>query len=1132
MKTKVMITVAAIAVLVLMASSAIAEVIFTESFETPDLTNENTRTPGKWILVGYNNDGNRWPGWTAGGFKYVGIEDTSVSSGVFINAFGDQVAYIFDNLPGGSTDANLTTKSDSLNAALASNMTYTLTFNMASGNSSSINYHVQLLAINGNTATILALAEGPIASNDLAANVGSIVFATGDNHANMGERIAIRLRKGNGYYTSNIYYDNISLSADPIGFSPEEGEIVSAGNVDLRWTNMAPVSGQVYVDVWFGTDFNDLTGVNFKKVVSGSANKTTFTVNAPVANETYYWQVNSYINGSSTGSPVKGAAHSFITADLPPSSLDAGTDMITWSGHGVQLAASVEDDGASTLIYAWNADPNTGVVFSATDIEDPTVTINKVIGDANTVTLTLSVHDAANPTPIKDTVNIDVYDNLCQAGRIGNWMLIDNPTDCDGDCITNLKDFAIMAEFWLTGNELDELALVADAWLDVYSPTSSLINDMQLVKQNETELLSAIDALKDHITGTTVLNDAQIEVNKWLIDDYKDLFASNENIIAACFDLVDAYDDVIGALFVTGSPTSGGLNRSRSNTANDIHWTVYCIMQHIMDVTYTQKNILRYPNLFDGFKFNSSSHFPGEAEPPADPEATHTVKIDGTYLDMWGHEIMHEERPARKPTGTYLAPGSIVTVTVPLSIVGKGYQVRVGAHTWDHSNRPTCRRLDRASLAYTIDSAETKVASPLGGGIYIEVPEGQDAGIVSVQIKNAIRSPYFSAKSFHTTTLAEWQNIERKHPGPWADFQSEKFMMQVPTDWIYNYDDPTAMMQDWDTAMDAMNELMGYPSRTRETMYPQVDLQNRSSVLAPGYPSCNAKYNPNSSYGGNFNHYLLNGPRVTTAPDFLFHEEGHGFLFVKFPGEQESTVNLLHVPVYHEKFGKSLDYAFASSRGFHGNPNRTLDNTAVTWMTVFSFSPKEQPMQAGEKAYQLKGHAKYVDIAKLFGWDGLKAFWYSINEDYENGISWSKHGSNTDDLILRWCQSVGVDLRPLFHFWGIHPVNASALASAIAAEGLQPSAAIYDRLVHFKSIVPADNAAFQSFALGWWGKQPSIGGNWTEREHARQWDSEVIWDNQHAPNGEIYVEESCIRIKAVIDGLIEMYFPDGRPIEN
>ena len=638
----------------------------------------------------------------------------------------------------------------------------------------------------------------------------------------------------------------------------------------------------------------------------------------------------------------------------------------------------------------------------------------------------------------------------------------------------------------------------------------------------EAELVSALTGLKDHIEGTAPLDSSQIEAHKLTIDSHSEIFGDSDTIIAACFDLVATYDNVMGPLWI-----ARGQFR-RSDVVNDIHWTIYNVMQYIMDYTYTENNILLYEALFDGFKFESSANFPGAVDPPADPNQTHTVTINGSYLKTFGHLTMHADRAARKPTGTYLAPGTIATVTVPPSIARKGYKVRVGAHSWDFSNKPTVKRLDRSSLVYSINSTHVKVASPLGGGIYVEVPYLADAGIVDVQVKNAVRSPYFSAKSFHKTTLDEWQTTERNHPAPWADFQSDKFMMQVPTSWIYNFDDPVTLMQNWDAAMDAMNDLMGYPHiRGKETMYPQVDVLLRASVYAPGYPSVNVKYDPTRDYGGNYGHHLLKGPQ--NAPDYLFHEEGHGYLFVKFPGEMESTVNLLHVAVWHQKFGYDLDTAFRKSRGFN-NTYRTLDNTAVAWMTSFNFSPKEEPMASGEKAYQLKGHAKFVDIARLFGWKGLNAFWYSINEDYENGIFWSRHGSDIDDLILRWCQSVGLDLRPLFHFWGTHPVNANALTAAIVAENLPASAEIYDTLVRYKSLVPEDNQAFQAFALNWWGHQPSINGYWTEREHARQWDDEVLWDPPVLPNGEIYDENSCARIKAVIDGLLGLYFPDGPPL--
>ena len=261
-------------------------------------------------------------------------------------------------------------------------------------------------------------------------------------------------------------------------------------------------------------------------------------------------------------------------------------------------------------------------------------------------------------------------------------------------------------------------------------------------------------------------------------------------------------------------------------------------MQNIMDRVYTATNVARFPELLNGFKFGSSSNFPGAVAAPADPQAVHRVKINASCPKPFKHEIMHQDVPARRPTGTYLAPGSLATVTVPPSLVGKGYAVRVGTHSWDFSKKPRVLRLDRVSLVYPINSTETTVASPLGGGIYIEVPLNAEAGVVEVAIRNAVRSPYFSLKPFHQTSLDEWRNVERNQPGPWADFQTEKFLMQVPSSWIRKLDDPVTLMRNWDLAMDAQNDLMGLPRVWgKETMFLQVDLQLRASVFAPGYPT-------------------------------------------------------------------------------------------------------------------------------------------------------------------------------------------------------------------------------------------------------------------------------------------------------
>jgi hypothetical protein len=68
---------------------------------------------------------------------------------------------------------------------------------------------------------------------------------------------------------------------------------------------------------------------------------------------------------------------------------------------------------------------------------------------AHTVTLTLAVSDEGNPTPVKDTMTIDVYDDECAAARIGLSLAAENPGDIDKNCITDLKDLAEMLITWL-----------------------------------------------------------------------------------------------------------------------------------------------------------------------------------------------------------------------------------------------------------------------------------------------------------------------------------------------------------------------------------------------------------------------------------------------------------------------------------------------------------------------------------------------------------------------------------------------------------------------------------------------------------------------------------------------------------
>ena len=175
----------------------------------------------------------------------------------------------------------------------------------------------------------------------------------------------------------------------------------------------------------------------------------------------------------------------------------------------------------------------------------------------------------------------------------------------------------------------------------------------------------------------------------------------------------------------------------------------------------------------------------------------HAVTINAYNPDEWGLRVAFARQPRRQPTGYYLSAGSVGEVIVPAELVDRGYSILVGAHTADHKDKRDPKRLDRVSTRFEIINAKTKIANPLGGGVYIEVPNRETLGPREIQLRGVIKSPLYSLRDFDKTTAEEWLT-QRGHPGPWADFVSDKFMMQVPTSWIYAFDEPEELMNKWD----------------------------------------------------------------------------------------------------------------------------------------------------------------------------------------------------------------------------------------------------------------------------------------------------------------------------------------------
>jgi Peptidase M60, enhancin and enhancin-like/N-terminal domain of M60-like peptidases len=631
-------------------------------------------------------------------------------------------------------------------------------------------------------------------------------------------------------------------------------------------------------------------------------------------------------------------------------------------------------------------------------------------------------------------------------------------------------------------------------------------------------LAGALVKLKQHLDGTSLLTAEQINEQASALSYSMFAVVENEVTLSQALAIIDEYDAKHGSFFI-GVTTKGGFqNKPGTVDGAELARAVFTLQQGIFDHGYTAVFVSKYRALLGTKKFPTADFYPGKVKVGADPTRTYSAKINASMPKFVGKPTAFSSTPALRPTGYYLAAGDVATITVPAAMVGKGYTIQVGAHKQDKTGSNPVKRFFRISKQYAITSVNTDVANPFGGGIYINVPYLADAGIVDVQVKNVVPAPFFSATAHNKTTLAQWVDMQRNNPAPWADFESDKFMMQVPSNFIYNYADPVALMQHWDMRLDVVSELIGQPLiRNNVILYIQADTDIMFGGFGIGYPAINNAYNPADPTDGNKKIWYLNANSDFWETEF--HELGHAQLFSNFPGEGEAMVNLLAAAIWNQKYAVDLDLAFGKS--FLNQPQIDRDQAAMNWMVTPNFRAGKamdiSNTTKDEVRYQHRGWGKYVEIAALFGWSSLSSFYKQENLDYVTPAL-SDGLSVVDSRIFRLSKSANADLTPLIHFWGVQPTDKVSLAAAIAAAGLKPSALIYDRLMHYRAIAPMDNAAFTTHAKTFLAKaaitagaSPDYGEGWYN-----VWLS--LYDASHGAAAQVAMDDILVR-----------YFPAGRP---
>lgn len=652
---------------------------------------------------------------------------------------------------------------------------------------------------------------------------------------------------------------------------------------------------------------------------------------------------------------------------------------------------------------------------------------------------------------------------------------------------------------------------------DAFNLENTIEKSTKGVNISSNPYLDIISNLIDHLNGDIVLSDADFVSNHDILLQHINVLTSDAETVSRSFELIELFETTQGAIFTTNN-TKNGFNRDYRSDGLNLHRNIMVVQQGLIDHAYQQQWLSDSLALFEGKYFQTSEYFPGAVTAPANPSATETAKLRASYMLASGsqpHAGIGNPNVIR-PTGCYLAPGSIGQITVPQALVGKGIKIRVGAHYWNLENKGNYKRMDRVSITYDVNATLIKIAHPLGGGVYLELPLGVDEGIVEIELQNVVRAPFFSKKTFHQTTLEEWQQTERHHPAPWADFETDKFMMQVPTSWIYAFDDPKSLLEDWDKSMDAVSDLLARPRiADRHKNYLQFDVIIRGSAYHPGYPMSNTPYDPNANTDGTPNHNILKGPQY--QQDIHYHELGHEVAITKFAGEVEAFVNFLYVPVLNKCFGYSLADAFRMSFGPSYNYYQSKDNTVKTRLVSNTFCEGEErnicSCTKNEVRYQHRGYAHYVDIVELYGWEALERFFQEESDAADAGNPYPINNQPKDDRIFRMSKAAGVDLRPLFHFWGIHPDDQVSLAQRMQDNGLKLPMNIKQKLRQYLDFIPNNYQEFVDFGEELYPDFLNYSGN--------QFDYRAGWYQQAAGS---YDEAKANTIKQALSDIIIYYY--------
>lgn len=382
--------------------------------------------------------------------------------------------------------------------------------------------------------------------------------------------------------------------------------------------------------------------------------------------------------------------------------------------------------------------------------------------------------------------------------------------------------------------------------------------------------------------------------------------------------------------------------------------------------------------------------FPGTVEPGA-PRVTGTIRVDPA-------------RPGWHGTGLYAPPGALITVTVPARAARLGLRVRIGAHTdslWRLDRWSRCPEITRSE---PIRSTTTRTASAFGGLLYVECPGRGQGEPVPVTVAGAVEAPRFVLDE---TAPEAWKDEIRNRPAPWAELETKKVVLTVPSRVVRSLENPTELLRFWNRVLDCAADLVARPrERERPERY-VTDVQIGAGYMHSGYPIMT--HLDMAEVVVNKECLVSNGHGGVWG---LYHELGHNHQSPDwtFDGTVEVTCNLFTLYI----FEKACAYPVERHAAF--TPETRRKRVAAY-------------LEAGARFEEWKGDPflaliMYIQLEEAFGWDTFREL-FAAYRRLTPAERPRTDGEKRDQWMERFSRNVGRNLAPFFQAWGI-PVSKKA----------------------------------------------------------------------------------------------------------